>query len=89
MMEKVDMRQKRISCWRRSHLIGASTSTSMEVQSSWRNLRHYQTIMPCYLIEEKAKLSTEQKSAFYVKLKEVQHVLSLDTRSDGNNAESE
>ncbi|KAJ9537807.1 hypothetical protein OSB04_030540 [Centaurea solstitialis] len=37
----------------------------------------------------KAKLSTEQKSAFDVKLKEVQQVLSLDIGSDGNSAESE
>ncbi|KVH93271.1 hypothetical protein Ccrd_004685 [Cynara cardunculus var. scolymus] len=37
----------------------------------------------------KAKLSTEQKSAYDVKLKEVQQMLSLDTGSDGNSAESE
>lgn len=37
----------------------------------------------------KAKLSTEEKSAFDGKLKEVQQVLSLDTGSNGNSAESD
>ncbi|KAL7602636.1 hypothetical protein Lser_V15G24714 [Lactuca serriola] len=37
----------------------------------------------------KAKLSTDEKSAYDVKLKEVQQLLSLDTESDGKNAESE
>ncbi|KAI3803678.1 hypothetical protein L1987_31838 [Smallanthus sonchifolius] len=37
----------------------------------------------------KAKLSAEEKSAYDVKLKEVQQILVLDAVTDGNNAESE